>query len=287
MTLAFFDAFGDNYGGEQGDWPNYCRKFSWTALRRSIFGAVAFFRSQFANRDYGEIVMAISSRRRLACRPLRGFTLVELLVVITIIGMLVALLLPAVQNARARGRQLQCLNNLKQISLAAISHDSSKGQLPGYTQFVKRSSTVYATIDYDTATRKFVVISIATSSPPTPSQLASIYAFSWATILLPRLERSDIWDQIVQPSLDNSGNPIPVEIPPIATFVCPDDRDVITQPDLSGLSYIGNSGGWDPTRFARANSCRKPPMWATRPTTASFSATADYERMTPPAKRRE
>ena len=76
--------------------------------------------------------MAISSRRR------SGFTLVELLVVITIIGMLVALLLPAVHSVRERGRQVQCLNNLKQLSLAAVAHDSAKGQLPAMTQFVKR-----------------------------------------------------------------------------------------------------------------------------------------------------
>ncbi|MCP4513457.1 MAG: type II secretion system protein, partial [Fuerstiella sp.] len=66
----------------------------------------------------------------------RGFTLIELLVVISIIATLMSLILPAIQNAREAGRRTQCLNNIRNVTLAALNFaTSNKSRLPALGYF--------------------------------------------------------------------------------------------------------------------------------------------------------
>ena len=162
-------------------------------------------------------------------RPLLGFTLVELLVVMTIIGILMALLLPAVQSAREATRRSQCTNNLKQIGLAVLNYEAAWGVFP---------------------------ISI----PEDPCSLDNIVptGVGWMVRLLPYIELQSLYISMKTDGPVPSGQGICTNDPDtrtaiataVATYYCPSDNAMgKTRNDLYGT--IGITGG--PVPFAVAN----------------------------------
>ena len=112
-----------------------------------------------------------------------GFTLVELLVVIAIIGMLIYLLLPAIQTARESARRTQCTNRLKQLSLAALNYEQTHRVLPA-CGIVGEANLVLKVDDTQVV------------SDQHPIYLQNYgKMFSWAVLLLPYLEEQSLHDQ--------------------------------------------------------------------------------------------
>ena len=147
-----------------------------------------------------------------------GFTLVELLVVIAIIGVLISVLLPAVQQAREAARRIQCTNHLRQLGLATANYESTHGVLPpaGMVDF---SILEDSALPRD---RKF--------------QCRTGTMLSWVTVLLPFLDQSAVFEQI---DFDRSAIDQPTEVfasvPP--TLLCPSGqaRDrYLVDADLTG-----------------------------------------------------
>jgi prepilin-type processing-associated H-X9-DG protein/prepilin-type N-terminal cleavage/methylation domain-containing protein len=111
-----------------------------------------------------------------------GFTILEMLVVIVIIGIVIAMLLPAVQMVRESGRRTACSNNVRQLALGLMNFESSHGQLP-------------------MGLRSFEGLGGASGSTAT-----QYYGMSWITRILPFIEQNAMWENAVE---DYRYSPIP------------------------------------------------------------------------------
>jgi prepilin-type N-terminal cleavage/methylation domain-containing protein/prepilin-type processing-associated H-X9-DG protein len=186
------------------------------------------------------------SRRRAARN---AFTLIELLVVIAIIAVLIALLLPAVQSAREATRRAQCVNNLKQLALAAHNYLDVVGSLPQGISF-----------------------QIHDVNHPGDTAFGQVWtSFGAFASLLPQLEQQPLFNAVnFDLSMWNAPN-FTIHATGISTLWCPSDykvSDTRTMPDgwaadpgattMHYTSYAGNSGTWflwyqqdlPPQRFA-------------------------------------
>jgi prepilin-type N-terminal cleavage/methylation domain-containing protein/prepilin-type processing-associated H-X9-DG protein len=149
-----------------------------------------------------------TARRRSAVAEgaclLHGFTLVELLVVIAVIGILIALLLPAVQQAREAARRIQCASNIKQIALAVQNYETSNKKLPAAGTYDDPSTALYVDSSY---------IRI---------ELRSGTNYSWLVAILPYVEEQALFDQfdLTRRVTENSSNPQSAQ-PEI--LLCPSD----------------------------------------------------------------
>jgi prepilin-type N-terminal cleavage/methylation domain-containing protein/prepilin-type processing-associated H-X9-DG protein len=136
----------------------------------------------------------------------RGFTLVELLVVITIIGILIALIVPGVQAVRENGRQTVCLSNQMNVAKAILLYELNQRHLPGILNKTKSGVT-----------------------------------YNWAEAIFPDLEHQDLWEMVIAGSFSTSS----VTAPQVKVLICPNDP-ILTQPTAATyaglMSYSINDG---------------------------------------------
>ena len=197
----------------------------------------------------------------------RGFTVVELLVAISIVGILMSLVVVAIGRARESVRQVQCANHLRNLALAAVEHEAVHGHYPGYLQKFGR---------WDPGLPRLNPIQLAVSPANLPSlpsldptdplntiALPHEKLGTWAVALLPYLEGQptyELWTDDRYPLISNH---LPTfdrynaaTVPNLAIFQCPSDPDDDgghgRNSYVSNNGYVDPSGGLMPQQFARS-----------------------------------
>ena len=151
------------------------------------------------------------------CRT--AFTLVELLVVITIIGMLAALLLPAINHAREAAQSAQCMNNQRNLGKAVQEFDARHGYIPGYRQFLQLKPLV------------------------PDSNLNPMVLVNWQVMLLQYLDRDDLFQRLQHLSITEISNN-DFTFPYLDMSVCPSDNTIASK-SAPWTSYVVNTGRMD------------------------------------------
>ncbi|MDZ7620345.1 MAG: DUF1559 domain-containing protein [Patescibacteria group bacterium] len=176
---------------------------------------------------------------RSTSRTLHGFTLVELLVVIAIIGILISLLLPAVQAAREAARRMQCANHLKQIGLAMHNFQDTHGRLPTGARDGDHRVPHDLTACCNSMTR---------------------HGWTWMYWILPYIEQGTVFD-LASDSHDSTklgggqnAKEDEVAHRGIMTFYCPTRRTPLAYSTGYRADYAGNAGERGPDKIRDASS---------------------------------
>ena len=162
------------------------------------------------------------SRRSISPLRLAGFTLIELLVVIAIIGMLVVLLIPAIQAARSSSRRTQCTNNLRQLGIALSNYESTR--------------------------RRFPNGAISRAFPQQPTTPHNFYRWSTLAQLTPYLEQTAAYNALDMsvPLYGKNFQVLPVNQEGVARvvpeFLCPSDRGRRISPAFGPTNYAACTG---------------------------------------------